>query len=196
METDQVTTPTPVRTSLERGTVAKQRFIWLAYLQRGRVKRFFLRKITRGDRNATADLIEKTYQHLAHSDLSYSGNAKDVTLHVRQVALEVGLEWRARDRSGANVTGRMESDQRGVSAADSGPGVCTTLSALDVAGKLQPVLNALPIRARDAFRLRQKGLSHKAIAIRLRVSTATVKRDLASVGRACTRALDDGSGDL
>ena len=196
METDQVTTPTPVRTSLERGTVAKQRFIWLAYLQRGRVKRFFLRKITRGDRKATADLIEKTYQRLAHSDLSYSGDSKDVTLQVRQVALEVGLEWRARDRSGANVIDRMEPDQRGVSATDSSPGVCATLSALDISGKMQPVLNALPIRSRDAFLLRQKGLSTKAIAARLGVSTATVKRDLSSVLRACDRALDDDRGDL
>ena len=159
---------------------------------------YFQRRFTKGNSHDAEDLTQQTYLRLTQSEFMRLGAVPNLQGFVFLTAFRIGLDWgRARKRHSLHFCANATAAIAVENIADVEQMTCENASRLQTIERSQRVLDSLPPRMRLIFALHKlRGLRIQEIAIRLRIGTATVKRDLSSALYALEGAANDDDGGV
>jgi RNA polymerase sigma factor (sigma-70 family) len=165
---------------------------------RGQVFQYFQRRFTKGEPHDAEDLTQQTYLRLTQSEFMQWGAVPNLRGFVFLTAFRIGLDWaRARRRDSLHFCASASAGIAAENMADVEQMTCENANRLQTMERSQRVLDSLPPRARLIFALHKlQGLRIREIAIRLRIGSATVKRDLSSALAALAGAANDDDGGV
>lgn len=172
-------------------TTAMDRDFWQRAHELRETIEMFFRQFT-GNADDARELTQQTYLRLADSDSVSLGKVHNVDAFVKQTALRIGLDWRARVRK-SPVSFVPERSLPELPDPHAQPS--EEVFALEQIERLRRAFERLPERTGLVFQLRRiEGLSVIEVASRLGMSPATVKRLCCLALTELKKALADEGG--